>query len=161
MIQSKKEVPMYCYYCDRNGASVPAIAICQRCGGAVCRQHIRELHSTGSPFSAAGPIPSRIEHICQNCLAGRWDLHGPPSTKAAKRAAQSSDDLPDAVVAVRSAEEWLRRTQRTPHTPGRNRWRSLWRRLVHPFMPGQTVGIPNNNRDGESDDRFDIHGCIG
>lgn len=33
---------MHCYVCDGNDRTVPAVAICQNCGVALCREHLDE-----------------------------------------------------------------------------------------------------------------------
>jgi hypothetical protein len=33
---------MNCYLCDRTGATIEAVAICQHCGIALCRDHADE-----------------------------------------------------------------------------------------------------------------------
>jgi predicted nucleic acid binding AN1-type Zn finger protein len=47
---------MFCYECDQNGSAVGAIAICQRCGGAVCRKHARTLYHPGAPGACLASV---------------------------------------------------------------------------------------------------------
>ncbi len=119
---------MFCYECDQNGSAVGAIAICQRCGGAVCRKHARTLYHPGAPGGMLGLSQPRQEHICSRCLTGEFPQPSLPSAHAKTKTRVA--ELPDALTAVHIADTLVRRHSRVQARRQR-RWRSLRQWLIH------------------------------
>jgi hypothetical protein len=42
LVDSNRRNPMNCYVCDENGRATAAVAICQHCGAALCKEHLDE-----------------------------------------------------------------------------------------------------------------------
>lgn len=125
---------MLCYECDGNGSAVSAIAICQRCGGGVCRKHASTLSHPGAPGGMLGISRPRQEHVCSRCLSGEARSPAPPSVREQARASA----LPDALTAISLADTLVRRQSRV-QARRRQRKRS-WRRWLVRLLPwGQTA----------------------
>ncbi len=121
---------MYCFVCKQQSTAVMAVAICQRCGGAVCEVHTCLVRHPGAPGGMMGLVMPRAEHVCERCLQ---DSHVQvPSSR------KQSDALPDALSIIQSAEALLRRNQRT--SPA-GIWPGLWQvislRLARWFRLGK------------------------
>jgi len=120
---------MHCYYCDLTGFPMPAIAVCQRCGSAVCREHLRELRHPETPKGVTAAGPAWTEHVCKNCMAmlrsSHQDHRAPARADRATALPTDLADLPDARALVQSMEAWLRQTQRAPHARSRHFWSTV------------------------------------
>jgi hypothetical protein len=131
---------MFCYECDQHGSAVGAIAICQRCGGAVCRKHARTLYQPGAPGGMLGLTQPKQEHVCARCLTGDFVQPSLPSTHDKTKTRVS--ELPDALSAVRIAET-LVRGQSTRQDKKLSRWQRLRNRAAQLLIAGQ-AWIPGN-----------------
>lgn len=127
---------MFCYECDQNGSAVGAIAICQRCGGAVCRKHARTLYHPGAPGGMLGLSQPRQEHICSRCLTGEFPQPSLPSAHAKTKICAS--ELPDALTAVHIADTLVRRHSRV-QARRKRQWRSVRQWLIHVLTGGQDM----------------------
>jgi hypothetical protein len=127
---------MFCYECDQNGSAVCAIAICQHCGGAVCREHARTIYHREAPGGMLGLSQPKQEHVCSRCLTG--DFLQPSLAAAHDKTKTQASELPDALTAVHIAETLVRRQSRVQ---GRRqqRWRSLRQWLSHLLPRGQNL----------------------
>jgi hypothetical protein len=131
---------MFCYECDQNGSTVGAIAICQRCGGAVCRKHARTLYHPGAPGGMLGLSQPRQEHICSCCLTG--DFLQPSLPSAHGKTKTRASELPDALTAVHIAETLVRR-QSTRQDKKLSRWRHVRNRFAQ--LLARQVWIPGSH----------------
>jgi hypothetical protein len=59
---------MLCYSCARQNVSIPAVAICQRCGAGSCLRHLCEVHAPQVPVGMAGIGSKRLQLVCLRCL---------------------------------------------------------------------------------------------
>jgi hypothetical protein len=117
---------MFCYECDQSGSAVGAIAICQRCGGAMCREHANRLSQPGAPGGMLGLSQPKQEHVCSRCLTGTFLK--PAHISARER--KGSPHLPDATIAVQIADTLVRHQSRM-QVRRQERWRSLTKWLSH------------------------------
>ena len=128
---------MYCYLCQRQGITMPAVAICQGCGAGCCLEHVEErVHPGHGPGLQPMQAP-RIEMLCQRCLA----LQAPPLARARRqmKAARSTSSalkdsslsaLPDAQVVISAAEDLLEvNSSRAPDRDGAGGWRHFFKQL--------------------------------
>jgi hypothetical protein len=123
---------MFCYQCNESNSAVGAIAICQRCGGAICRNHVRTLSHPGTPGGMLGLSQPKQEHVCSRCLTG--DFPQPSRTEAPKQ--HQRFELPDALTAVVLADSLVRRQSRL-QARKKQRWHSLSQWLGHHLPWGQ------------------------
>jgi hypothetical protein len=130
---------MFCYECDQNSSAVGAIAICQRCGGAVCRKHARTLYHPGAPGGMLGLSQPKQEHVCSRCLTG--DFIQPSLTPARDKRKTRISELPDALTAVHIAETLVRRQNRV-QSRRQQRWRSVRQWVIHLLTWGQNLETP-------------------
>ncbi len=127
---------MFCYECDQNGSAVGAIAICQRCGGGVCRKHARTLYHPGAPGGMLGLSQPKQEHVCSRCLTG--DFLQPSLVSGHDKIKTRRLALPDARTAVHIADTLVRRQSRV-QARRQQRWHSWRRWLVHVLTWGQNI----------------------
>jgi hypothetical protein len=139
---------MYCYLCQQEHAGVMAVALCRRCGGAVCLEHAYLLHHSGTLMGLFGVAKPHREHVCQWCFAETrcQVFHKPASLPLPE------DQFPEALTAIQSAEALLHRNQPPTHLWG---WHRLWHGislvLAHWFWSGgadnpQTAPPPHPRR---------------
>lgn len=98
---------MLCYHCLAKEREEAAVAICHRCGAAVCNDHVREWRHPRVPVGLYGPVPAPRELICEFCRDVLADT-APISVR--RRSAQVQADsapLPDTSTAVQYAETFL------------------------------------------------------
>lgn len=113
---------MHCYVCKQHSTTVMAIAICQRCGGAVCEAHSSLVRHPGAPGGMMGLVKPRVEHVCEPCL--RESHVQAPSLPGHSR--QQSESLPDALSVVQSVEALLLKNQRTFTS---TKWSQFWQAI--------------------------------
>ncbi len=119
---------MYCYAClvETGYADQPACALCQHCGGGMCRRHLVELPTRTVCGPAGGPN-SRL--LCQRCYSGVAASAGPSRLHVAGERQswralwpqwrwwqrlwrrRQPIDLPSAEEAVAAVEQFLQRKQ--------------------------------------------------
>lgn len=122
---------MLCYYCLKDAVEARAVAICRRCGGAVCRTHVCEVRFAQPPVGLLPGSHLRLELMCRGCGHG----YGAPSGRSVRTQtldAHSLHELPDAQAAIRAAEQLLHSTRpTTAPVDTRNHHRHLWSWLAH------------------------------
>jgi len=118
---------MNCYLCfvELGSSCRPALAICQRCGAAICESHLVRL--SGPPVSGLAGAP-KCTLMCSNCFEHLSPRQLPRIKKVARRRSMMekifgskrllfwrhrSPALPEPGEAVRTAEEFLNRQRRS------------------------------------------------
>ncbi len=122
---------MHCYYCMEHGRDVLAVALCRWCGGAVCYEHVRDVHSPTEPVVRIGPqLPPRREFVCHRC----WESQTHPAARATttrpRQIGQREGTLPEGTDAVRLAEAFLRDKHSHHQSHLWSRLQALWSLLA-------------------------------
>ncbi|HEY7127040.1 MAG TPA: DUF2180 family protein [Ktedonobacterales bacterium] len=118
---------MNCYTCQREGHTMPAVAICQGCGAACCLEHVEERATPGHGLASMA-VP-RLEMLCQRCLGLRASALvgvGQSTSVPAKKAATGAPVLPNANEAISTVEALLRGER--PAEASLSRWRRFFTR---------------------------------
>ncbi len=141
---------MHCFVCKQQSTAVMAVAICQRCGGAVCEAHTCLVRHPGSPGGMMGLVRPRVEHVCEHCLQDSY-----VQVLASRK---QSDALPDALSIIQGAEALLRLNQRTSHVDKWPRfWQAIFLKLARWFRwgkgeaqqePSRASQVTTSNSDG-------------
>jgi hypothetical protein len=108
---------MHCYAClvETGYTDQPACALCQHCGGGMCRRHLVEL-PTRAVYGPAGSPDSRL--LCQRCYCALVAPAGPSKP--------------------REAEEWQSARRLWPQWKW---WQRLWHRRKSPGLPSAEEAI--------------------
>jgi hypothetical protein len=119
---------MHCVVCDQNET---AVAVCRRCGGGVCRAHLRIVLHPGAPGGMLGVSAPSRECVCHLCA--RVGLAGQSAGQITSNALPAGD-LPDAETLLQVVETLLSDKKRAP--PQRS-WQRRWQALLHRMLPGR------------------------
>lgn len=116
---------MNCYLCfvETGSACRPALAICQRCGAAVCETHLIRLR--GSSVAGLAGVPRPLL-ICSSCSETTPVKKSPDQEKPIRYERKNvfarrpwrwllrrrTPELPEPAEAVKAAEQFLSRQQK-------------------------------------------------